>query len=479
VIDSSKVATLAAKNGMDDMNAMFEAAESPEQPTTTTTTTKSLLETTTLTKNKEKKAPKKPKTPKDQVRMSLPGSNDSAEEEDDDDNEEVTEAKKFVNKLRPFKGRQPFSPSEISHVSTAPPTPRTAATPSLPEEDDEEEPEYMTQEEEEVLPQAAEKAGDTPQVMESPEASFPVDNQDDDIDEEEGDDLGPPVLPENDDSSVDPLPEPQEEEEETLPTAEAVTDDKPLSDTESDGDNGADFNMVHSPETPKSVRDQRADKERAKLEKERSKKKKKKLKVGRKSKSTASDDTEEEEITPPRKASKKRKKRVAFSPKGIPIANRDYETVPLADLVEGSPEDENLRRSRRAKVKPLQFWRNEKLEFGAHEESGVLGEVMGDMPVVKHVVKALPTPYRKRKPPPTVAKRGRKNAKKGEAASPAPAERSEEPFDARKLKRKLKIMDGETAHIWDDGADDSADLSKYTWLLFLLCLASVTLSYVR
>merc|ERR1711865_142070 len=117
----------------------------------------------------------------------------------------------------------------------------------------------------------------------------------------------------------------------------------------------------------------------------------------------ADENIDESQFTPKmKKGTKKQKKRkkrnVIFSPKGIPTGNRDYEMVPIGTLIEGSPDEAGPRRSRRAKVKPLEYWRNEKMEYGAHNEDGYMGEVFGNMPVVTGIQKALPTPYKKRKP---------------------------------------------------------------------------------
>ena len=54
--------------------------------------------------------------------------------------------------------------------------------------------------------------------------------------------------------------------------------------------------------------------------------------------------------------------------------------------------------------------------YGPQNEDGLLGEAMGDMPVVTHVNKALPTPYkevkRERKAPVEAAEGGKRGGKK-------------------------------------------------------------------
>jgi len=370
VIDSSKVSA-DKDTGKVDMDALFEMAEQ-----------KTPAEEKKMSP-KKKQPPRKVKSPR-AVRMSLPGS----EEENIDNGSEV---KKYVSKLRSRgKNGLSYSPSELSEVSTLAPTPADDKLLTQPAE---------------VLPQAAER-------VTSPEADFPV--ADNEVDDD--DDLGPPALP----------PDEDEDGDKKLAAKTSLTD------TESDGidddDEGAGYNMIHDPETPASARKRRALKEKEELKKKKKKKAKKSLK----------------------------KRAVTFSPKGIPIANRDYNTIPLAELIEESPQDKSVRRSKRARVKPLQFWRNEKAEYGAHEESGVLGEAMGNMPVVKNIVKAQPTPYRKKKQP--TANKKRRKAKSTDSVETVEVD---EPFDTSRLRRKYKVVDGEIAHIWDDGADDSADLSTF------------------
>ena len=108
---------------------------------------------------------------------------------------------------------------------------------------------------------------------------------------------------------------------------------------------------------------------------------------------------EEADATPPsvlRKKSRKKKPTTAHrvnwsTPNGrslgIPLANRDYEAHPVSEYKEDLPDDDDddddddergqggaLRRSRRAKFKPLQFWKNEKLIYEAQNEEGLLGK---------------------------------------------------------------------------------------------------------
>jgi centromere protein C len=445
---------------MEDMDEVFDSAKTPDK--TTEAALDEYEKSSALVVASAKKARGKVKKPAE-VRMSLPGAPE--EEDDDDDDESKSSAVKppsnYVKSVLAGKNVH-FSPSNLSHVSTAPPTPREETESEEEEEDVEEtraEP-LTEQEEEHVVSQTAKAT--TPQhapgvAAASPEA-FSVG---DDDEEDEDQDLLPPNPPEHEDDqesavkSVEEQPvafpdgddaQDDDDEEEEAPEATTVADhEMENNDDSGDDDEGAGYNMVHDPETPHSVREERKRKEREEMEKKR-----KEGKRGRPRKSLDS------EAKTPARASKKTKKRnVVFSPQGYPIGNRDYTEVPVSDLIEPSPSDPNLRRSRRARTAPLNFWKNEKQVFGAHEEDGDIGEAMGDMPVVKKVLRALPTPYRKR----TVTEGAKKRPGRPKTATGQPEEFT--PFDARKLRKKYNVVDGEMAQIWDAGADDIADMSKW------------------
>jgi len=53
-----------------------------------------------------------------------------------------------------------------------------------------------------------------------------------------------------------------------------------------------------------------------------------------------------------------------------------------ASILSESNHNETLRRSNRRRIQPLRFWENERQIYAPHSEVGVLGEEMGDMPVV-------------------------------------------------------------------------------------------------
>jgi hypothetical protein len=96
------------------------------------------------------------------------------------------------------------------------------------------------------------------------------------------------------------------------------------------------------------------------------------------------------------KGRKKQRQGTLFSPPGYPVGNREMNPVPVSNYKE-SPE-QGKRRSRRMHVKPLAYWKNERIVYGPHDEDGELGDEMGCMPVPMSVLTALPTPRKQRKP---------------------------------------------------------------------------------
>ena len=190
------------------------------------------------------------------------------------------------------------------------------------------------------------------------------------------------------------------------------------------------------------------------------------------------------------KASKKNKKkqttnRVNWSTpngtsKGIPAGPREYEAIPVTDYKAHyapgeepqTPGGSALRRSRRAKFKPLQFWKNEKLIYEAQNEEGLLGEAMGDMPVVAGVMHALPTPYKepKRREPTKQSssssnkdgkKKNKDKRKRGDDddsdEEDASRAASMEPFDDKSLRKKYRIRNGESGTVWSETLESATD----------------------
>lgn len=378
------------------------------------------------------KEPERKAEPK--IRLSLPGQ-DLADDASTTSIVSSTDDKKE----KPQPNRKVLgmpSPSELSKVSTMPPTPGTSLNDQL-----------LTQEEVDVPRYAAneEDVQERPVPIQDKHEVDDFPTQDDDTNSEnDGDDLAPPVMEEEDIDQQSPLPAPQlaEDSENLKPPASVALPENNLSDTDSDHDEGPGFNMVHDPETPQGAQEEKSLKSR-----------------GRKKKSLKTRGSMESDDKTQRKSKNKSKRRVVFSPKGIPIGNRDYDRIPI---VEPSPNDgDGLRRSKRAKTAPLEFWRNEKVEYGPIEDDELVEEI-GDMPVPKAVIRALDTPYRKRKEPakPKVSSKSKSKGKQRTARDQEVEE--EQPFDTSKLKRKYKnnLLEGETANVWDDGNDDLNELSK-------------------
>ena len=189
---------------------------------------------------------------------------------------------------------------------------------------------------------------------------------------------------------------------------------------------------------------------------------------------------EREPVTPTsvlRTSNKSKKKhaattnRVAWSTpngtsRGIPAGNRDYEAVPVSEYKDDMEEDprtpggSSLRRSRRARFAPLQFWKNEKLIYEAQNEEGLLGEAMGDMPVVAYVQKAQPTPYKevKRAAPKKEKKKKKSGKRKGgrgdgdsdEGSDDDDTVVSKKQFDDKALRKKYRVHNGESGKVWSE-----------------------------
>lgn len=412
------------ENGMEDPESFWEGAKTPREKPEAAENNKSEV------KAKQRLKDKNAEKPEMKPRFSLAGQ-ESEEGED-------KAADKAEHILKHVKGAGEMSPSEMSRVSTAPPTPASAITqhdeppeeevPYSPPEEVRASPEEK-QEEEAVVPQASGTSptvGTLPAANDAPEEdTFPVDDEDDMI---------PPPPPEAEDADL------SIREDEVPATQDEVDFPADVDDDDDDDDKeGAGFAIVHDPETPESVRAEHLKEEQKREEQEKKKKGRRKKKdtssVAAKSTKSSKSTKSTAKMTRPRRT--KKKVTIAASPLGYPAGNREYEVVPVSDFKD-SPEDDGLRRSRRAKVKPLAFWKNERPLYEAHHETGVLGEAMGLMPVVAGYVSAQPTPYKKRKAPPAAASNGngKKKAKKGSAASVADVEVT--PFDSRKL-RKVRL----------------------------------------
>lgn len=423
----------AESSQMESIDNFFNQARSPEEKKDDDVSSK-VPDNANGRPKRMTKGPKRMAEPK--MRLSLPGQNPADDASSTTSTCSSTGGKQSIQRNRKVLGMP--SPSELSKVSTMPPTPGTSLHDQL-----------FTQEEVDVPRHAAneEDAQERPAAIQDQKKSQDFPTQDDDTKSEndgDGDDLAPPVMEEDDIDQQSPLPAPQlpeDSESQKSPTPVTLPQNS-LSDTDSDDDEGPGFNMVQDPETPQEKREQKSQ--------QRSRGRKKKTMNLRGS-------IESDDKTSQRKAKNRTKRRVVFSPKGIPIRNRDYDRIPI---VEPSPDDGGgLRRSKRAKTAPLEFWRNEKVEYGPIEDDNLVEEI-GDMPVPKAVIRALDTPYRKRKEPSRPKLLSKGNSKPTQRTPRDHEADEEQPFDSSKLKRKYKnnLLEGEIANVWDDGNDDLNEL---------------------
>eukprot|EP00934_Nitzschia_sp_Nitz4_P005172 Nitzschia sp. Nitz4//scaffold119_size111653//49359//51229//NITZ4_004190-RA/size111653-processed-gene-0.34-mRNA-1//-1//CDS//3329533836//5162//frame0 len=389
-----------------------------------------------------RRTPRQPQRSAAHLNLSLPG-------------QDLDESQARISNDTPLSTKRTVltSPSELSNVSTLAPSPDVEVPQRSRHSSLEEQPVELPRNMEEDA-QSTGSNGDAPPAMDFPP------NQD------EEDDLAPPELDESESSprlsATSPpkldVPPAVATPKGVLSDTETEDDALPASadhDLDDDDREGPGFNMVHDPETPLSEKQRREEtaKQRGRIKK----------------KSRSSIESASTKGTKAAKSKRSKKKRqVLFSPQGVPIANRDYENVPISHYVEASPDDAigGARRSRRARCKPLEFWKNEKIVYAPYEDvEEDMAEAIGDMPVPKDIVRALPTPYRKRKvtTKPTTASSSKDKKKKAKAATDESDEISV--FNSGPLKRKYKgkLMKGDTAVVWDDRQESSNDLKLVSY----------------
>jgi len=434
-------------------------------------------------------------------RRSLPG------QSKENNDMEVQPSKASTRALQAAKeGRlSHISPSDLSLVSTAPPTPASVAaglkhagenespmvTQPVDEEETEEEEEEPTtttvtlqhqdhitettrmshddndqDEGDEMIPQP-------PQEFEQEDDFAVMPNDDDDDDHHHDEGTGFELNNDNSDSQSDVGLPSEIDAEEVSPkklhsTLKTPGSTKKSVDTDDDDDDNKNdkeddkANMVHDPETPESVRKERVRREEKHMER--------KMKARKQNNELS--DTE----TPAKRGRKKKKQRVAFqfSPEGYPIAPREYSSVPVSDLKETPPE--GVRRSGRAHHKPLQFWKNERPIYEPHNENGDLGEAMGNMPVVAAYQTALPTPRKKRSVPDSTSGKNDRKGRRHPANDCASAAMDATPFNATKLKRKYHYLDGEEALVYDDATDTVKEDCKWM-IMVLFCIGFIVMVF--
>jgi len=452
IIGSQQDAPL--QDGMEDYDAMF--AKSPEpnpaEKENNTTADKTVVKRT---------------------RFSLPGVLP-----DDDETSRASssggrsahrkKSSRIVNKYLNLMDRNSMSPSELSRVSTAPPSmDRSFVTQHEDSDEEEEDVEQVRKSQENpaedsvVLKEASRPDEfsnmDVVPAMHDDDDDFPaVDDNYDDDDE----DLAPPPPP--DSPQADEIGDDEPERNESPSNVGFPSE---LDHDDDDDKEGVGYNMADSdiePETPTSVREE----QRKKADKLAEKKKRKK-------KSKAVDESMDDEDgtvkSVPRKSKKRKNKtRNPFTPKGIPSGPREFEAVLVSDLKDSPKEgQENLRRSKRAQVQPLEFWKNERIIYGPDEKFWASQEIgediqdsLGNMPVPKQISRALPTPYKPRKISrfTAAAASGKGKSKKDAYGEVAQAEM--EPFDSRKIRKKHDYIDSDMATLWDDAIGEAVQQRK-------------------
>ena len=225
------------------------------------------------------------------------------------------------------------------------------------------------------------------------------------------------------------------------------------------------------------------DEERRAPSSKKPKSKKEDTKMAKKTQSKKKDERESSVDTTPtsvlRTSKKKTKKKQTTSnrvnwstptgiSRGIPAGNRDYEAVPVSVYREDRDEDgASLRRSHRARFAPLAFWKNEKLIYEAQHEEGILGEAMGDMPVVVAVQKAQPTPYKEVKR--TVPEKKKTKSKNKESTRKRGGDTdsgddddtnvssTKKQFDDATLRKKYRIHNGESGKVWSETLESATE----------------------
>ena len=175
-----------------------------------------------------------------------------------------------------------------------------------------------------------------------------------------------------------------------------------------------------------------------------------------------------------RSLTKKRKKQkgsragsVSFSsPMSVylPAGPREFEDVPVSDFKRDNSsddEEEGVRRSKRARFTPLQFWKNERVVYGPNEDP----TIFGNMPIIATVQQALPTPMKRI----VKAKPGKKKNISGDEVKANAAQKviKQKKFDKRKLNKNYNYVKGEYANIWDEGSREFSNISEFA--IILIC----------
>jgi centromere protein C len=391
------------------------------------------------------------KKPKVQVRFSLG-------EEVADQFDPAIKAKHPIRKLiSAGKGRrESIDTMDLSSVSTAPSLAKTART-SVGDGDVESSRQSSEENEVAAIVALAAKQAHQQQVSKLHDVStvakdIGVDFDDDDLIPPAPPDFSEPVDEMYDD---DVLTQPVHDNDVEFPNTNHDDDD----DNNEDPDFGARYDDDDVDKNEKSMSRSGKRSEDSSQKMQAKKGRKKKL-----PKPQSIHDDSESEVTPEPKRKPKKKFnpfKTTFSPKGMP-GPRTFTTIPLSDLKEDPPDDTMLRRSKRARLPPLEYWRGEKPVL-AGNDFGEEFDGVKNMPVVVGIVRPDPTPYKKRKVVPMM-KQNKKNTTQRrhelddeDAPTMIPAE---EPFDASELRKKFHIKKGKTAQLWDEQTEQVNEISK-------------------
>jgi centromere protein C len=438
-------------DGFEDEDAMFDAVASPDPSKASTSSKKKSTDVVSKRSSRLVRFSLESKAAEDNEASAAQPTKQVAAQ---------SAARKMIT-----EPRESLSPSDISRASTAPPLPKQ------PEEDEPEQ-ELVTQ------PEDSQRDVD--------DTDFPT--QDDD---EEGDDLippAPPESPEEDDRNENIPQDDDDDDEEDHVARQSRTsgdshdnipqpdDDDFDDDDDDDNKEGDGFEMASDdPETPASVRQQR------KAEQDAAKKKKKKKGAARddeskskKSKKKKRSKDDSDEGTVPRKKTKKKKFNpysTTFSPKGNP-GPREFTTVPISDMKDVREDDEKgVRRSKRTHIRPLEYWRGERVIYGPNDEfDNDNYDSLVNMPVPKAISRPEPTPYKKPRRPEMKPKVVNDKKKKTQSASTLVSD-DMEPFDNSKIRKKYPgmVSDGDEAYLWDEVMEEGTHMSK-NWLLIGVCV---------
>jgi centromere protein C len=476
-VELNRVQLSQDSDGMEDPDSFFAAAASTPAKSNPDSSTKTRINERRMKSSDERRSDGVDNSTgslmetasRSVVRFSLPGGGNksllhtppSSPGGDHSDNNSGTA--RVLSRLA--TNRSSLSPSELSKVSTAPPsTDRSIATlgskhtTPIPKHNDEDESLFS------VVRHARHRQDDIGGIAPlmknvTPTATFP----------EDGDEFPSASDGFYDDGEVDddfiPPPPPLDHDDDYA--EKALVDGKDSQSTnenkdiESETRDHGKIESPHSDDEGDTGEGEMSPSPRLAVEVTAAKAKKRK----EKDKASAAKNDKKEVIHKKVMKSKKRKasQTKAFNSKGIQSGPIEHRIVPISDIKPSTPDDRSLRRSQRARIQPLQWWKNERLEYGPNPD---LDD--SDVPVAKAVAYAEPTPYKERRIPSRAiatlsAKKANKTTTLSNEKNVVDDDRNidvEEPYDSTKIRRKYQYIDGEAAAIWDDVIEEPSDERK-------------------